>query len=218
MDGTRGGWVVAVVAGPRHVRWHVLPTAAEVMAVTTDCAAVGVDIPMGLAEQGARTCDLLAARRLGAARSSVFPAPVRAVLGQPGYAEACEAARAATGKAISRQAWNLVPKIADWERSLSPQDQDRVVEVHPESSFRAMAPAVAFAGKRTTRGIGQRLAALRRFVDSGTVLAGIPPGPGLGDAVDALAAAWSAARWRDGTAEVLGDEVDPRGLRMRIVV
>nr|MBA3905799.1 DUF429 domain-containing protein [Pseudonocardiales bacterium] len=38
------------------------------------------------------------------------------------------------------------------------------------------------------------------------------------DVLDALAAAWSAARWARGDAEVLGDECDARGRPMRVVV
>ncbi len=73
VDGVRGGWVVAVVCATDDVAWHVVDTAAEVLDRTRDCAAVGVDIPMGLPEGGARACDRTARRRLGTAGSAVFP-------------------------------------------------------------------------------------------------------------------------------------------------
>ena len=64
---------------------------------------------------------------------------------------------------------------------------------------------------------GQRLRALAGWVDVGD-LAEVPPAVRLDDALDALAAAWSAARNRDGAAESIGDgEPDARGLRMEIV-
>ncbi|MCP2259719.1 putative nuclease (RNAse H fold) [Streptoalloteichus tenebrarius] len=220
VDGARGGWVLAVVLGPERVLWHLAGDAGEVLAHARSCAVLGVDIPMGLPERGRRSCDVEAARRLGSARSSVFPAPVRSVLDQRDHEAACRASRVVTGKAISLQTWNIIPRIREWDRRLLPTDQDRIVEVHPELSFRAMAPSTAFAAKRTARGVGQRLAALRPFVDSGVVLQDLPGGVALDDALDALAAAWSARRWRQGRAEALGepDEVDGRGLRMRIVV
>jgi predicted RNase H-like nuclease len=213
----RGGWIVAVVRAADQVMWHAVPDAATALARTGDCVAVGVDVPIGLPERGRRACDMAAAHRLGAARSSVFPAPVRAVLAAAGYPEACALARSVHGRAISRQTWHLVPKIAEWRRVLSPEER-RVVEVHPELSFRAMAPGVTFAGKRTARGAGQRLAALRGFVDPGLALADLPAGPALDDALDALAAAWSARRFARGTAEVLGDTRAADGTPMRIVV
>jgi predicted RNase H-like nuclease len=217
VDGMRGGWVVAVVHAPDRVTWSAVPDAAAVLDRAGECRAVGVDVPIGLPARGRRACDVAAAARLGSARSSVFPAPVRAVLDAGGYSEACTLARSVDGRAVSRQAWNLVPKIAEWAAALSPGER-RVVEVHPELSFRAMAPATRFAAKRTARGVGQRLAALRGFVDSGAVLADLPAGPGLDDALDALAAAWSALRWSAGTAEVLGDTLTTEGTPMRIAV
>ena len=80
VDGVPGGWVVARVAGGQ-VTWSVVGSAADVLAATGGCAAVGVDIPLGLPTGAApRACDVACARRLGRARSSVFPAPPRPVL------------------------------------------------------------------------------------------------------------------------------------------
>ena len=45
-----------------------------------------------------------------------------------------------------------------------------------------------------------------------------PASAALDDALDALACAWTALRWRRGEAEVLGGEVDATGVPMRIVV
>jgi predicted RNase H-like nuclease len=243
VDGARNGWVVCIIdgrdadgpdAGTRvggtavggtavggtaaegtAVRWRVAAEAAEVLAVTRGCVAVGVDIPIGLPTGAARrTCDQLAAARLGAARSSVFPAPPREVLAAPTHPDACAVARRLTGRAISLQTFHIGPKIAEWDAVDPP---DGVVEVHPELSFRSLAPDVAFASKRTVRGAGQRIAALGRWVDVGAALADLPDGVGLDDVLDAFAAAWSAGRWACGVAEVLGGEVDERGRPMRMV-
>ncbi len=210
-----GGWVVAIVS-PEGVRWSVQPHAAAVLAATRECAAVGVDIPLGLPTGRARrACDTLAAARLGRARSSVFPAPPREVLAAPDYARACGTARRLTGHAISLQTFHIAPKIAEWDAVTLP---DRVVEVHPELALRALAPATDFAPKKSARGAGQRIAALARWVDPAVALGDLPAGARLDDVLDALAVAWSAARWARGAAEVLGGERDARGRPMRVVV
>ena len=207
--------MVATVS-PGRVRWSVQPDAAAVLAATRNCAAVGVDIPLGLPEGRARrACDVLTAARLGRARSSVFPAPPREVLAAPDYTQACAVARSLTGRAISMQTFNITPKIAEWDAVALP---DRVVEVHPELALRTLAPTTDFAPKKSARGAGQRIAALATWVDPAVALGDLPAGARIDDVLDALAVAWSAARWARGTAEVLGDERDTRGRPMRVVI
>jgi predicted RNase H-like nuclease len=209
------GWVVARVAGGV-VAWSVVPSAAAVLAATAGCAAVGVDIPLGLPPGPApRACDVACARRLGRARSSVFPAPPREVLAAPDPEAARAVARRVTGRAISLQTFHIGPKIREWDAVDLPAG---VVEVHPEVSLRTLAPDVDFAPKKTVRGAGQRIAALSRWVDVAAALGDLPAGARLDDLLDALAAAWSAQRWACGAAEVLGSEVDDRGRPMRVVV
>ncbi len=76
-------------------------------------AAAAIDIPVGLPSCGPRAADVEARRLLGSRRSSVFPAPARCVLGARTYEEACARSRAACGKAISRQLFNILPKIEE---------------------------------------------------------------------------------------------------------
>jgi predicted RNase H-like nuclease len=215
VDGVPGGWVVARISGGR-VAWAVVASAAAVLEATAGCAAVGVDIPLGLpVGTSPRACDVACARRLGRARSSVFPAPPRPVLAASTPEEAFAVARRLTGRAISLQTFHIGPKIREWDGLVLP---DHVVEVHPEVSLRTLAPEVGFAPKKTVRGAGQRIAALARWLDVGEALGDLPSGARLDDVLDALAAAWSAQRWAAGTAEVLGEEVDDRGRPMRVVV
>jgi predicted RNase H-like nuclease len=215
VDGVPGGWVIARVAAGR-VSWAVVPDAAAVLVATAGCAAVGIDIPLGLPVAAAsRACDVATARALGRARSSVFPAPPRAVLAAPDHATACVIARELTGRAISLQTFGIGPKILEWDALDVPAN---VVEVHPELAFRRIAPDVEFVSKKTARGAGQRIAALARRFDIGPAMAELPAGARLDDVLDALAAAWSAARWAVGAAEVLGEERGARGRLMRVVV
>jgi predicted RNase H-like nuclease len=216
VDGVPGGWVVARVAGGR-VEWSVCADAATVLQVTAGCAAVGVDIPLGLPSGTARrACDDETARALGRARASVFPAPPREVLAAATHAEACVVARRLTGRAISLQTFHIGAKILEWD-ALADRPP-HVVEVHPELALRRLAPDVAFAPKKAARGSGQRIAALARWLDVPAALADLPSGARLDDVLDALAAAWSAERFARGAAEILGAEVDDRGRAMRVVV
>jgi predicted RNase H-like nuclease len=216
VDGWRGAWVGARLDG-RAVELLALPDAAAVLAVP-DVEVVGIDMPIGLSDDGVRLCDVEARRRLGRAGSSVFPTPVRAVLATDVYAEARALSRAATDppRAPSAQSFQLVRAIRSLDDALGDPPTDRVVEVHPELAFRALDPAVRDP-KGTARGMAQRLAALRTVMDVDAALLDAPPRVPAVDALDACAAAWSARRIADGTAECVGDgATDARHRPMRI--
>src|SRR5688500_20283057 len=100
-------------------------------------------MPIGLSDDGARACDVAARRRLGRAGSSVFPAPLRRVLDAADYLDACATSVRHSGKALSKQAWNLVPAIRSLDEALGDPPDDRVAEVHPELAFRARDDGVA---------------------------------------------------------------------------
>ena len=215
VDGWRGAWVGALLDG-RTVTLLALPDAAAVLAVP-DVEVVGIDMPIGLSDDGARACDRQAKALLGRAGSSVFAAPVRAVLATDDYAGARALSVAATrGTSLSAQAFQLVRAIRSLDDALGEPPSERVVEVHPELSFRALDRGVTDP-KVTARGLAQRLAALRPVMDVDAALLAAPPRVPAVDALDACAAAWSARRVADGVAECVGDgSRDARGRPMRI--
>lgn len=219
VDGCRGGWVVvrvAVDAGPpwtgRVGRVGTLDgVVAEARAGAL--AVVGVDMPMGLPVDGPRASDRLLRARLGVRRSSVFPTPPRAALGATDFADALARARAATGRGISLQAFHLLAKIRELDGLIDPGLQERVVEVHPESSFAALAGAPLASTKRRAAGRAERRALLVPW------FAGVAERAD-DDELDAHGAAWTAARVALGTADWVGDpeERDARGMRMLVAV
>lgn len=219
VDGVPTGWVVCVLSGTgrvRDVRWSVVPSASDVLEVTAGCDAVGIDIPLALPSGAARRdAEILAAARLGTARSSLFPTPPAPVLDATSYVEACALAQQVTGRKISLQAWNIVPKIREFQRVTLPSS---VVEAHPELSFRTLAPGVDLASKKTARGAGQRIAALSGWVGPAELFGDLPAAARLDDVLDALAAAWTAERVARGTAEFLGPGTDDRGRSTAIAV
>lgn len=208
VDGCPGGWVAALV-GTAGVTWHD-GGLAELLALPAE--VVAVDIPLGLPDGAARrACDLLAAHRLGGQRSSVFPAPPRAVLDAVDHADASLRSRAAGSVGVSLQTWNIVPKIREADRLCDP----RLIEVHPEVSFRELTGEV-LPRKRLVAGRAARLAALQTWRDVELPV----PRPGRAapdDCLDALVCAWTAERWLGGTALVLGGELNAVGQVMRIV-
>lgn len=212
VDGWRGRWVGALLDGRRATLLD-LPDVAAVLAVP-GVDVVAVDMPIGLSEDGARSCDAAARQRLGRAGGSVFPAPLRQVLAAKDYPDACRLSVEASGKALSKQAWNLVPAIRSLDAALGNPPTGRVVEVHPELAFRAIDERIGDP-KATARGLAQRLAALSEVMDVDLLEA--PPLVPAVDALDACAAAWSAQRIADGSAECVGDgRTDSRGRPMRI--
>lgn len=216
LDGCPGGWAGALVDGPtitlhRYDGWG----SGLLEALSEDVDLVAVDVPIGLPRPGdTRACDLAARRRLGARRSSVFPAPPRELLGHATHAAASEASKALCGKGISVQAWNIYGRIAAVDAVVTPETQRRLVEVHPEIGFRELA-ARDLGTKRHRAGRDARQEKLSEiwptFVPH---LSGAKPD----DVLDALVAAWSGLRWLRGEA-VLLPAVPPRddhGLLMAV--
>ena len=215
VDGWRGAWVGARLDG-RTVELLALPDAAAVLAVP-DVEVVGIDMPIGLSDDGVRACDVEARRRLGRAGSSVFPAPVRAVLAAPDYADARRRSVEATGgRSLSAQSFQLVRSIAALDDALGHPPAEHVVEVHPELAFRALDDRVCDP-KSSARGQAQRIRALQPVIDVLDALADAPAGLPAVDALDACAAAWSARRIVDGVHECVGDgTTDARDRPMQI--
>ena len=227
LDGCRAGWVLATVTtGAKEDRPEVAVVVlgdlepVVVALASGRMVAAGIDIPIGLAERGARACDREARRMLGPRRSSVFPAPARAVLGASSYDEACEISRRAGRRAISQQLYNILPKIREVDRLQSPRRSrsQHLFEMCPELSFTVMAGAPMRHSKRTPEGRAERMAALRPALGDVTPFVEPPPsGATRDDVLDALAGAWTARRYATGSCLRLGGEVDETGLRMEVV-
>ncbi len=107
---------------------------------------------------------------------------------------------------LSQQAWALLPKIREVD-ALATAD-DRIYEVHPEVSFRAMA-RVELPRKKSWEGAQRRrdlLAAEGIVLPSDLGDAGRAA---VDDVLDAAAAAWTANRIARGDAATLPDPPEP---------
>ncbi len=163
IDGCRAGWVAVGLFPDRQWRLFLYRQLESLWEEQQAASLLFIDIPIGLPEnQAVRDCDLAARSALGKRRSSVFAPPVRSAVYQESYPAACEANARRTGKKISIQAWNIVPKIVEADQFLSrrPCAKKRLLEAHPEINFLALAGHSMSHNKKKPIGYRERLEAL----------------------------------------------------------
>jgi predicted RNase H-like nuclease len=198
VDGTQGGWVAIVLEAGRFASDHVLRPLETGFEEFADASLIAIDIPIGY---GPRQADAAARRLLRGAASTVFTTPSREVLEAP----------FGPGLRISAQAHALGRRIIH-VTSLAGAD-DRLYEVHPEVSFRAMNGGHPLRHrKKSAGGALERIDLLRRNGIELTGLSDAAAAP-LDDVLDAAAAAWSGGRIAANTAESLPDPPEEVGGR-----
>ena len=196
VDGCKGGWLAAILEDHR-VEFQLCPDFSSVLSL--DAEVIGVDIPIGLPHSRPRRADLLARAFVGARWPSVFLTPSRAVLEARTHAEATALAVELTGKGVSQQAFALRHRILEVDELAA--DDGRVIEVHPEVSFRALAGR-PLPSKHTPDGLIARRALLH--LDPDSVRRSLEK-----DALDALVVAWTAQRVAAGEAKTLPPDPEP---------
>jgi predicted RNase H-like nuclease len=166
-------------------------------------ALTAVDMPIGLADRGPRACDLAARALLPKGRkASVFAPPRRYMLACRSWQDAQAEGRRREGVGLSKQSWHLMAKIAEIDRHIGPNDQERLREAHPELGGRRRREILARHGIVPPPGepaVPRRLA-------------------GPDDLLDATACALAAERILNGDSCRLPPDpaTDIRGLRMEI--
>lgn len=220
VDGCPGGWIAVARSPEGSLTTAVHTSFAEILTVWPE-AIIAIDIPIGCPAAGARACDDTARRLLGPRRASVFPAPLRPLLQAATQAEASALRRAIDGSGYGIQAFNILVKVREVDLLLTPMLQQRVFEVHPELSFRALNGGQPLPWSKKTRpGQRERVRLLRRsLAGSEPLLYTRPPRPATRDDLsDACAALWSAERIAAGCGEPVAALAarDSRGLQMQI--
>lgn len=228
VDGCRAGWLV-VLAHPmaRAAQEHqvtICARFADVLSLLPTSTVCAVDIPIGLLTErqpGGRDCDRGARRLLGRRASSVFTPPTRALLEATHYAQV-------RGHGLSIQAFNILPKIREVDRVMTPGLQRRVYEAHPELAFQALAGHPLQESKKTVAGRAARLQVLEHIPS--LLFHGIRAAyehvlrtckrtdVAPDDILDAYVLMWTALRiWRAQARRVpCVPRLDARGLRMEI--
>lgn len=190
VDGYARGWVAVALERGRFHAAHAFRTFSQLCAAYREAACITVDIPIGA---GPREADEAARRFVGPRWASVFPTPPANVIELDDYAEAVR-----IYPSLSRQSFALFRKIREVASCL----EARIVEVHPEVSFRALKGAYLEEAKTTWSGFMERRALLAA---AGIEIPdALPVDLPLIDVLDAAVAAWSATRHTTGRAERLG--------------
>ncbi|GAB4313447.1 MAG: DUF429 domain-containing protein [Promethearchaeota archaeon] len=245
-DGCAGGWVVAVVEPEGRLFLSTTPKLSGFLEAAWSeepgrPVRLLADVPIGLPTLGEpRACDREARRLLGRPRSSsVFPVPCRRAIYAGSYEEARDVNRRTCGKGVSKQAWNLAPKVREVDALMrsDPRARSAVRESHPELAFWALAGERPMRHyKKTPEGRSERLGVLAEFagVEFATRLEalarggvghlekakqGPKPAPALDDVLDAAALAITARQAPGGVAPVPDPpERDELGLPAEMVV
>jgi 5-methylcytosine-specific restriction enzyme A len=227
VDGCKAGWfaVFADVETGSLLGWELLEHFSDLIERPNRPLIVAVDIPIGLqseASTGGRECDRAARRHLGQPRgSSVFPPPTRMALAHTdSHSAAIEANRTSSAAAIgvSRQSFDIFPKIIEVDHLLNQHSQQYIKEVHPELCFWKMnSESPTMHKKKEKSGRLERLDILENVGYGGIVEAfGEFPrsAVNLDDIIDAAAACWTALRIFKGTADRIpsNPEQDDSGL------
>jgi len=174
VDGCAGGWFAAWIAADDTLHSRRYESIEAVVDDHNAADTLLVDMPIGLPDSEPRACDSVARQRLGARSSSVFPVPCRAVVDYAveagdtaDYDNANTLQREHLGSGLSKQAWNITPKIAAVDTLLcerSPAVDIR--ESHPECCFAALNDWYPIAQpKSTTNGRAARFGVLDSELD-----------------------------------------------------
>jgi predicted RNase H-like nuclease len=189
-------------------------------------------MPIGLPERtgaGGRAAENAVRPLLGARQSSVFSVPSRPAIYATSYGEACRIAAASSEPArkVSKQLFNIAPKIREVDEALraTPGAAGRVFEVHPELAFwrlnggRPLTEPKKLKGKPYEPGLALRKSLLvAAGLPADAVYTAPPKGAAADDLLDALACAAIARRIHAGQARPFPDPPprDAFGLPMAI--
>lgn len=223
VDGAQKGWIVAYMPVRKRKGAYLqrCETFDGVKAATQEkkCVTVAVDMPIGLLETPDQGIDSEIRKRLGERRSSLFPTPSTAVLNAKTHEQASQLNRETIGKGISIQTWNLIPQIRQVRESLHPEDANQFFECHPETSFCELAKH-PLPSKKTPEGCEQRINLLRATIpDIDAIVQALPKKCKVDDALDAFAAAWSAKRYAQNKAIIIGGhDYDNDGYPIRVII
>jgi predicted RNase H-like nuclease len=194
LDGFSLGWVAVLLDGDEQaISFH--PDVAGALSGRFDRA--GIDIPIGMNDDGERACDLLAREKLQPHASRVFTGARRWLwqeFSDPDKANK-EAQRRGETR-VSRQLWNIGPKIMEVDAFLRTHRERDIREVHPELVFLRLNGNKPLPPKKSEEGDALRRRLLKRqgFREIERWLTSVRIGTGAkrDDVLDACAVALAA--------------------------
>jgi len=229
-DGCKAGWFTILLTENNDWEVGVFPDIFSLWNEYRRASVILLDVPIGLRERGdeERKCDKKARELLGSKRAfSVFPAPCRAAIYAKSYKKASEINKEMTGRKLSLQTWNIIPKIREVDILLSTNKSARlqIREIHPEICFWALAGGHPMKhSKKTREGLLERTQILQSIypwteeIIKHALSTYKRKDVKQDDILDALSAAVTAIVGIHRLISILEEsEFDSQGLRMEIV-
>jgi predicted RNase H-like nuclease len=156
VDGCRSGWLI--VEADNDLSKAELQFASYWHDVNSTARIVAVDMPIGLSRDGVRQCEVEARKLLSPCASRIFKTFSRGALrfAQNDWNVANQWSKAQGFGGISKQIWNIRPKIKEIDRAIAPKDQARIAEAHPELAFARLNGGRPLDSKHTRGGLAAR--------------------------------------------------------------
>ena len=228
VDGCRAGWFAIGLEAEGRWQVDIFPDVSSLWSHHRGASLILIDIPIGLKAQGSaeRRCDPKVRKLLGPRRSSVFPAPCREAIYASSYREACDINQRLTGKRLSVENWNIIPKIREMDSLLSEDTtaRGRIREIHPELCFRGLAGRPMQHAKKRSEGLSERIQLLQSIypqtaeIINHTLSNYRRKDVARDDILDALSAAVTGLMGEKNLVSIPQEpEFDERGLRMEMV-
>ena len=226
VDGCKAGWFAVILTEEGDWDIDVFSDVSHLLNKIDDSSLILIDIPIGLSSRK-RQCDIEARRLLKPKRaSSVFTAPCRPAIYCKNYKEASDINEERTGRRLSLQTWNIIPKIREVDNLLINREfaKSCVRETHPEICFWAMAGHPMEHYKKTAEGYSERMQVLQsvypntKDIINRALSAYTRKEVARDDILDALSAAITATVGVQRLVSIPEKpEFDSRSLRMEIV-
>ena len=228
-DCCSGGWfAVSIIDG---VEWKtsIFPDIITLWKNSKDTSLILIDIPIGLREKGTkeRLCDIEARKLLGRKRAmSVFPVPCRGALYAQNYKEACSINERITGRKLTIQTWNIIPRIREVDVLISKEisARSKIREIHPEVCFWALWGEPMKYSKKIDLGFFERKELLKSIfpytddIINHSLYTYRRKEVKKDDILDALVAAVTATGGSDALASIpQRPEIDKKGVTMEMV-
>ena len=219
IDGCKAGWIIAKTLENESISFQIIKNLNDLKRINV--SHIGIDIPLQLSHTGKRYAEIEARSLLKNRACTIFTPPTLNALRAKNYMDACEVNFKECGKRISKQSWNLFPKIKEAQEFLENKSINklRVFEVHPELSFMAMNDmSLVQASKKTDIGREIRIKLIQKFFPKfsfESVRNEYKKNQALDDDIlDSVSVLWSTQRIVDNIANFVPK--DPKRIDMRI--
>ncbi|WP_375789053.1 DUF429 domain-containing protein [Bradyrhizobium sp. Pha-3] len=194
LDGFSKGWVAVTIDGDRRTL-SLHGDISDALAGPFDRA--GIDIPIGMTDDGERDCDRLARERLRPHTSRVFTGARRWLWQEFVDPDAANREVLRRGQTrVSRQLWHLGNKIMEVDAFVRANAARDIREVHPELVFLRLNGGEPLPHKKSEEGDALRRRLLKRSgfreIDRWLTEARIGTGAKRDDVLDACAVALAA--------------------------